>query len=250
MIDNKNIVLAVVLSIIILVGFDMFFAKDRPAPPPGDQPRTEQTTPGQAPGIPAAPSKPGTAVSSPPEVPGAAIPSAPGVPSAGELRSARKAILEKGPRVAISTPSLHGSINLTGGGIDDLSLVRYRETLDPTSPEIVLLIPKDAEKAYYAEFGWVASDGQPVPGPETPWRASRGTLSLENPVTLTWDNGQGLKFSRTYAVDENFMFTVSQKVLNTGAKPATLYPYGLLSRRGTPEVTGFYILHEGLMGVF
>ncbi len=250
MIDNKNIVLAVVLSIIILVGFDMFFAKDRPAPPPGDQPRTEQTTPGQAPGIPAAPSKPGTAVSSPPEVPGAAIPSAPGVPSAGELRSARKAILEKGPRVAISTPSLHGSINLTGGGIDDLSLVRYRETLDPTSPEIMLLIPKDAEKAYYAEFGWVAGDGQPVPGPETPWRASRGTLSLENPVTLTWDNGQGLKFSRTYAVDENFMFTVSQKVVNTGAKPATLYPYGLLSRRGTPEVTGFYILHEGLMGVF
>ncbi|MCH7832330.1 MAG: membrane protein insertase YidC [Proteobacteria bacterium] len=261
MIDNKNIVLAVVLSIIILVGFDMFFAKDRPDPPPGDQPGTEKTVPGQAPGVPAAPSKPGTAVPSvpgapgaaipsAPGAPGAAIPSAPGVPSVGELRSARKAILEKGLRVRISTPSLHGSINLTGGGIDDLSLVRYRETLDPTSPEIVLLIPKGAEKAYYAEFGWVSGDGQPVPGPETPWQASRGTLSPETPVTLTWDNGQGLKFSRTYAVDENYMFTVSQKVVNTGVKPATLYPYGLLSRRGTPEVTGFYILHEGLMGVF
>ncbi|MEE9196108.1 MAG: membrane protein insertase YidC [Alphaproteobacteria bacterium] len=256
MIDNKNIVLAVVLSIIILVGFDMFFAKDRPAPAPGDQPGTEKTAPGttstptpsQAPGIPA-PSTPGTAVPSPPGGPGAAIPSAPGVPSAAELKSARKVILEQGSRVRISTPGLHGSINLTGGGIDDLSLARYRETLDPTSPEIVLLIPKGAEKAYYAEFGWVAGDGQPVPGPETPWRANRGTLSSENPVTLTWDNGQGLKFSRTYAVDENYMFTVSQKVVNSGAKPATLYPYGLLSRRGTPEVTGFYILHEGLMGV-
>jgi len=88
MIDNKNIVLAVVLSIIILVGFDMFFAKDRPAPPPGDQPRTEQTTPGQAPGIPAAPSKPGTAVSSPPEVPGAAIPHSqrPGGAVGGRIR--------------------------------------------------------------------------------------------------------------------------------------------------------------------
>ena len=110
MIDNKNIVLAVVLSIIILVGFDMFFAKDRPAPPPGDQPRTEQTTPGQAPGIPAAPSKPGTAVSSPPEVPGAAIPSAPGVPSAGELNRPARRSLKKAPgsrsaRPACTAPS-------------------------------------------------------------------------------------------------------------------------------------------------
>ncbi|MAF95520.1 MAG: membrane protein insertase YidC [Rhodospirillaceae bacterium] len=261
MIDNKNIILAVVLSIIILVGFDMFFAKDRPAPPPGEQPGTEKTAPGttsaptstptpsQTPGIPAVPSKPGAAIPSVPGAPGAAVPGAPGVPSAGEWRSARKAILEKGSRVRISTPSLHGSINLTGGGIDDLSLVRYRETLDPASPEIVLLIPKGAEKAYYAEFGWVAGDGQPVPGPETPWRANRGALGSETPVTLTWDNGQGLKFSRTYAVDENYMFTVTQKVVNSGSKPATLYPYGLLSRRGTPEVTGFYILHEGLMGV-
>ena len=248
MIDNKNIVLAVVLSIIILVGFDMFFAKDPPVPPPGDQPGTEKTAPGTTTTPTPTPSQ-APAIPAPPGAPGAAIPSPTGVPSAGELRSARKAILEKGSRVQISTPGLHGSINLTGGGIDDLSLARYRETLDPTSPEIVLLIPKGAEKAYYAEFGWVAGDGQPVPGPETPWRANRGTLSPKNPVTLTWDNGQGLKFSRTYAVDENYMFTVSQKVVNTGAKPATLYPYGLLSRRGTPEVTGFYILHEGLMGV-
>ena len=246
MIDNKNIVLAVVLSIIILVGFDMFFSKDRPTPPPGEQPGTEKTAPGttstptpsQAPGIPA------------PSTPGAAVPSVPGVPSVGDWKSARKAILGKGPRVTISTPSLYGSINLTGGGIDDLSLVRYRETLDPASPEIVLLIPKGAEKAYYAEFGWVAGNGQPVPGPETPWRAGGDTLSPETPVTLTWDNGQGLKFSRTYAVDGDYMFTVTQKVKNSGNKPAILYPYGLLSRRGTPEVTGFYILHEGLMGVF
>ncbi len=248
MIDNKNIVLAVVLSIIILVGFDMFFAKDSPVPPPGDQPGTEKTAPGTTTTPTPTPSQ-APAIPAPPGAPGAAIPSPTGVPSAGELRSARKAILEKGSRVQISTPGLHGSINLTGGGIDDLSLARYHETLDPTSPEIVLLIPKGADKAYYAEFGWVAGDGQPVPGPETPWRANRGTLSPKNPVTLTWDNGQGLKFFRTYAVDENYMFTVSQKVVNTGAKPATLYPYGLLSRRGTPEVTGFYILHEGLMGV-
>ena len=103
MIDNKNIVLAVVLSIIILVGFDMFFSKDRPAPPPGDQPGTEQPAPGttstptpsQAPGLPA-PSTPGTAIPALPGAPGAAIPSAPGMASAEEWRSVRKTIIKKG----------------------------------------------------------------------------------------------------------------------------------------------------------
>ncbi|MEE8223135.1 MAG: membrane protein insertase YidC, partial [Alphaproteobacteria bacterium] len=153
------------------------------------------------------------------------------------------------PRVRIDTPRMHGSIALTGGRLDDLTLADYRETLDPDSAEIVVLIPKGDKKAYFAEFGWVAGNGEPVPGADTVWRADAKTLSLETPVTLTWNNGQGLTFSRTYAVDDKYMFTVTQKVENAGAKPATLYPYGLISRRGTPEVSGFYIIHEGLMGV-
>ena len=144
---------------------------------------------------------------------------------------------------------MHGSIALTGGRLDDLTLADYRETLDADSAEIVVLIPKGDKNAYFAEFGWVSPDGQPVPNAETVWKTRAKTLSPETPVTLTWNNGQGLNFSRTYAVDENYMFTITQKVANTGTKPATLYPYGLISRRGTPEVSGFYLIHEGLMGV-
>ncbi len=249
MIDNRNMLLAVLLSIAILLGFEMYFSSTRPPPPPPDEQAAVQqtpTVPDQAPQSPIAgtPSLPAT-----PAKPAGAIPSIPGMPEAGGQLAARQALLKNGARVKINTPRLHGSIDLNGGRIDDLTLADYRETLDPASPEIVLLIPKGANKAYFVEFGWVADDGQAVPGTDTPWRANRDTLSPESPVTLTWDNGQGLTFSRTYAIDEDYMFTVTQKVKNTGNKAATLYPFGLISRRSTPEVTGFYILHEGLLGV-
>jgi len=237
MIDNRNMILAVVLSIAILVGFEMFFAETPPTPPPGEQQQTERmpSAPNQAPGA-QAPSLP-------------AIPSAPGVPTVADWNKPQNAILAVGPRIKIVTPRLFGSISISGARIDNLTLVDYRETLDPDSPEIVLLIPKGAPKAYFAEFGWVAAGGQAVPGADTVWQATRKTLAPETPVTLTWDNGQGLRFSRTFAVDNDYMFTVTQKVKNTGTSAVTLYPYGLISRRTTPEVIGFYILHEGLLGV-
>ncbi len=245
MIDNKNMVLAVILSIAILVGFEMYFTKTRPVPTDGlaqsEQARTK-------PGAPEAPTDQAVPIPSAPPQQGGAIPTAPGLPAAVE-GSSRKAILENGSRIRINTPRLHGSIALTGGRMDDLTLADYRETLDADSPEIVLLIPKGTKNAYYAEFGWVAETGQPVPDANTPWKADRKTLSPETPVTLTWDNGKGLKFSRTFAIDDQYMFTITQTVKNTGADAATLYPYGLISRRGTPEVSGFYIIHEGLMGV-
>ncbi|MEE9317604.1 MAG: membrane protein insertase YidC [Rhodospirillales bacterium] len=255
MIDNRNLVLAVVLSIIILLGFDAFFSKDRP-----DQPPDEQQTAQQAPTPPdqktAQPQAPGADATAPrpaflptPAKPGAGVPAPPGAPTAKDWRSSRQAVLKNGSRIRIATPRLVGSIALTAGRIDDLTLTAYRETLDPQSPEIVLMVPKGTEKAYYAEFGWVADEGQPVPGADTLWQANRDTLTPETPVTLTWDNGKGLKFSRTYAIDKEYMFTVTQKVKNQSGATATLYPYGLISRRGTPEVTGFYILHEGLVGV-
>jgi YidC/Oxa1 family membrane protein insertase len=237
MIDNKNMLMAVLLSIAILVGFEMYFSATRPPPPPEDEQAAAQQTPPapgqpsqapQASGTPPVPQSPSAGAPSLPAAPGTpqakpagAIPAIPGMPEAGGQLAARQALLKNGARVKINTPRLHGSIALNGGRIDDLTLADYRETLDPASPEIVLLIPKGANKAYFAEFGWVADDGQAVPG----------------------------TFSRTYAIDKNYMFTITQKVKNTGAKAATLYPFGLISRRSTPEVTGFYILHEGLLGV-
>jgi len=159
------------------------------------------------------------------------------------------ALLKNGDRIKIETPRLHGSIALIGGRMDDLSLPDYRETLEPDSDEIVLLIPKGAKDAYFAEFGWVPGGGQTVPTADTVWKSDRKTLSQETPVTLTCDNGKGLKFSRTIAIDDKYMFTITQSVKNTGTSAATLFPYGLISRRSTPEVSGFYIIHEGLMGV-
>jgi YidC/Oxa1 family membrane protein insertase len=139
---------------------------------------------------------------------------------------------------------------LAGGDIDDLLLIDYREELDPDSQEIVLLSPSGAPKAYYARFGWVGADGVRVPDADTPWRADSTTLKPGRPVTLRWENGAGLRFTRILALDENYMFTVTQRAENDGAEAVKLFPYGLISRRGTPDVTGFYILHEGLLGVF
>ena len=249
--DQRNMLLAVVLSVVIIIGFQFFFESRRPPPPETPQ----QTQQPQAPeGVrdprgAQVPERPAAV----PQVParGAEVPSVPGTTQAAPaVVDDRRVMLTKSKRVKIRSPRLHGSIALTGGRIDDLTLADYRETIDPSSPEIIFLSPHGAPDAYFAEYGWVPADGVAVPGPDTPWTADRDVLAPGSPLTLTWDNGQGLRFSRTYAIDENYMFTVTQRIENTGGAPAALYPYGLISRWGTPEVTGFFILHEGPLGVF
>jgi len=246
MIDNKNLIMAVVLSIAILVGFETFFAKKPVAPPPGEK-AGKQVAAGNMPSAAISAAVPSAATT--PGAQGAAIPSIPGTPQGTEFAASIQTALKKSPRIQINTPRLSGSIALKGAIIDDLTLVKYRENLDPDSPEIVLLTPKGTEKAYYAQYGWVAPGGEAVPGPDAVWHANQKTLTPESPVTLTWSNGQGLKFSRTFTIDKNYMFSVTQKVENASTKPASLHSFGLISRRGTPETTGFYILHEGPMGV-
>ena len=126
----------------------------------------------------------------------------------------------RGDGVKIDTPALHGSVNLVGGRIDDLTLAQYHETPDPKSPEIVLLAPAGTPAAYYAEFGWVPQGaGIATPTATTRWTADGTALTPDKPLTLTWDNGQGLVFERKIAVDPDFMFTVTQSVRNTGANP-------------------------------
>ncbi|MCB2102545.1 MAG: membrane protein insertase YidC, partial [Rhodobacterales bacterium] len=189
-----------------------------------------------------APGAAGTA----PQVPGGAA-----VAPAGTLDRAA-ALAQEGPRLPIRSPRRHGSIALMGARLDDVTLANYHVELSKDSAEVSLLSPKGAANPYYAEFGWVAGGGQAValPGPNTPWTADAEALTPEKPVTLTWDNGQGLVFKRTIALDTNYMFTVKQTVENTGAAPVTLFPYGLIARFGTPKTSGFYILHEGPLGVF
>ncbi|HHY48678.1 MAG TPA: membrane protein insertase YidC, partial [Alphaproteobacteria bacterium] len=149
--------------------------------------------------------------------------------------------------------SLAGSINLVGGRIDDLLLRKYHETVDPNSPQITLLTPAGAPDAYFVEQGWVNVPGGSiaVPKDDTVWtvEGDNQTLTEATPVTLRYDNGAGLVFRRTFAIDENYLFTVTQSVENTGTESATLFPYARVARHGTPRTAHFFILQEGPFGV-
>lgn len=239
MIENKNMILAIVLSIAILVLFETFF-KTTPPPAPINEAAQQAPANGAAP-------LPGVPNAATPGVPGA--PGAPVPPTAALLEQSRNQALAAAPRVRIDSPRLHGSISLNGGVIDDVTLRDYRETIDRNSAEIVMLSPRGAANAYFAGYGWAGAEGQSVPGLDTVWTADRNTLELDRPVTLRWDNGSGLIFTRKISIDANYMFTIEQGVENTTGTAMTLYPYGLLSRYGTPHTTNFYILHEGLLGV-
>src|SRR6516162_8238709 len=235
--EQRNLLIAIVLSVGILIAFQFVFERMRPAQPPGSSPGTPVT----------APAAPSTTTQSPPAAQGAGA-SAPGV-APTQAAETREAAIAEQPRIKIDTPRLHGSINLLGARLDDLTLANYHETVDPKSSEVVLLSPTGAQNAYLAEFGWVAaSPDVKLPGPQTRWASSGGQLTRTTPITLTWDNGQGLVFGRTISVDKNYMFTVTDSVRNTGSTPVKLSPYGLVSRTGIPHVAGYYILHEGLAG--
>jgi YidC/Oxa1 family membrane protein insertase len=235
MIDNRNMVLAIVLSIAIIIGFQVFYEMPRFRA----QQEAEQ----------AAPTTQETDVPRPTAPPGAPAPALPGAaPSAAD----REAVLASGRRLRIDSPRLRGSISLVGGRVDDLTLADYRESLAPDSPGIVLLSPPGTEKAYFAEFGWQAGSGQAValPDADTPWQADAEALAPDAPVTLSWDNGAGLVFTRRFELDRDYMLSVTQRVENHGTEPVTLYPFGLVLRQGTPSTLGFFILHEGPLGVF
>jgi YidC/Oxa1 family membrane protein insertase len=221
MLDQKNLILAIVLSIAIIFGFQFLFPP-APVPPAPPQPAVQQGQ--QLPVM-------GT--------------------EASQIRVVDRAeALAATARVAFEGPRVHGSINLVGGRIDDLTLRQYRETVDPDSPEVVLLSPRSAPHGYYADFGWAAGPGVPVPGADTVWTADRDRLTPDTPVTLAWDNGHGLLFEQTFTLDANYMFTVVQRVRNTGETPVGVAPYARVQRIGTPPTLGYFILHEGPYGVF
>src|SRR5947209_4418076 len=262
--NDKNTIIAIVLSAIVLLGWQYFIGmpqmekqrqeallkqqqqqQQQQAPAPGGGPApgvTPAPTTVPAPGTPPAP---GTVAQ-----PGA--PPAPGQAPPAAQNQTREAVLGASPRIPIDTPRLKGSIALKGARLDDLALTQYRETVDPKSPPIVLLSPSGTERPFYAEFGWVPGAGATakLPNADTVWRQEgTGALTLEKPITLTYDNGEGLTFRRTIAVDDKYLFTARDEVTNKAAEPVTLFPYALISRHGTPHTEGYYILHEGLVGV-
>ncbi|MCO5090425.1 membrane protein insertase YidC [Bosea sp. (in: a-proteobacteria)] len=238
--DNRNLLLAIVMSVVVLLGWQFFYGmpqmeKQKQIAQQNQQAQSQQAPAGSAP----APATPGQPAGS----------AAPGTAAAQAVGS-REQALALSPRVRIDTPRIAGSLALTGARIDDVSLKAYHETVDPKSPNIVLFSPPGGPDAYYSDFGWVAAPGTAValPNATTVWRADGEVLSPGKPVTLSWDNGQGLVFTRVVSVDENAMFTIRDSVENKGAAAVTLFPYGQIVRQGRPHTLGYYVLHEGLVG--
>lgn len=226
--QNKNLILAVVLSGIVLLGWQVFFPAQDPAASVTSTTVLETSD--------------GSVVLPPPSDATGNIPVDTATPDATAV--------EQAARVKIDTDRVQGSISLAGGRIDDLSLKDY--TVDLDSDEIVtLLTPIGTEAPYYAVYGWAPGGnlGQnDVPGANTIWTVASGdTLTVDTPVTLTWANAKGLTFQRTIAIDENYLFSVTQSVQNDGSDSARLAAYGIVARHGTPDVSKYFVLHEGLV---
>ncbi|TAL01243.1 MAG: membrane protein insertase YidC [Rhodospirillaceae bacterium] len=225
--EQQNFLIAAVISLAILIGWQTYFA---PKPQPKPVASATQTRENTAPVVGG-----GTTT----------VPNADGSPSIPAPVT--------GPRLAVRTPHLHGEIALTGLRFDDITLATYHETHDLSSPEITLLSPASAPKPYYAEEGWISeSPTTKVPGPDTVWTPENpdATLTDTTPVVVTWDNGEGLRFVRTIHVDQNYLFTTEQTVENHGDKAVTLYPYALVARLDKPEFKQIYLSFEGPLGVF
>ncbi|MBA3051104.1 MAG: membrane protein insertase YidC [Alphaproteobacteria bacterium] len=226
--NSRNTILFVVIAAIMLLAYSYFVmqpqAERRRA---AQQAATEQTT-----------DAPVTAPS----------------PSAAVFTEDRTVALARGgARVPIQTETVTGSLSLRGARIDDLFLTGYQETNEADSPPVELFRPEGMRHAYQAQFGWNGPNVPGgVPGPATPWRLTEGaTLTPTTPVTLTWDNGAGLRFTRRIAVDAQYLFTVTDTVANFSAQPITIAPWGRIERQGVPDVLGRnQILHEGGIGTF
>ncbi|GGC53721.1 membrane protein insertase YidC [Siccirubricoccus deserti] len=226
--DNKRLLAAIAISIGILLTFELFNRPAREAQLAQQRQQAEQVQQSQQ----AAPRPVGPLGAPTDASPAAGTPRAPGA------------------RLPVDGPKVQGTISLRGARLDDLVLRDYHETVDRASPLVRLLAPREGAAPYYAQWGWTAADGRtPVPGNDTDWQAEGGRLAPGNPVTLRWDNGQGQVFEIGFALDENYMFTAEQRVRNTGAEAVQLLPWARIRRESTPPTQGFYILHEGFVGV-
>jgi YidC/Oxa1 family membrane protein insertase len=224
--DNKNLILAVLLSVLVLLGWTWASGKFFPtANPPST--KVEQ----------------GERVPAPPPT---AQPSAPATPKATK---SVPAALASAPRVSIRTPSLSGSINLKGAQIDDLLLVDQKQTIARNSPPVRLLSPLGAPGAYIAQFGWTAQGAQ-APTLDTVWTADSQQLTPGHPVTLSTQMADGARYQLRIAVDEGYLFTVRQSVLNASGKPLTVRPMGLLSRADQSHDPDSWTNHVGPISVF
>lgn len=222
--ENRNLIIAILLSVGIIFGFNYFFeskSSEKGMAPPQQNLSQDLKDTGPQP---------------------QAQPDVPLVPL--------EKLLESREHVDILTPTLQGTLDLKGARFDDLKLRHYHLTVDPQSPEIILFSPEGTKDPYYAEFGWVsASKEVNLPTSETTWAIEGKSLTPESPLILKWNNGQGLYFERIISIDDQYLFTVTDRVENKSSQTIILNPYGLISRGGTLPLSGYYALYEGPIGV-
>ena len=230
--DNRNLLIAVMLSMLVLLGWSYLSEQYFPSPEPA--PAATSTTP-----------QPNAAAPAPTAAP-AAPTAGPAIPAQMQTRAA---VLSSTPRVRIETPNLKGSINLKGAQIDDLTLESHRGSIDEASQPVRLLSPLGARNSVAASFGWVGPAGW-VPTLDTMWTADRSTLTPSQPVTLTTTLPSGMRYAIRIAVDDGYLFSVRQSVANGTAGPVTVRPIGLVSRSNQSADVSSWTHHVGPIGVF
>lgn len=234
--DQKNLILAIALSLAILLGWQTLVEQPKQEQAQAERERQELAA-GRDPdtiGVPDLPAPDRVAQDLAQAVP----------------RDRTEVLAEdEGRRIEIETGSYRGSINLTGGRFDDLTLRNYRQSVEPDSPNITLLSPRGSENPYFAEYGWLTGNGSVTGGGQTRWSSRDTKLTSENPVVLTARTEDGLQLTRTISVDERYMFTINDKIENIGTAAVNVSPFGRVTRVNTPDTRGFFILHEGPIGV-
>ncbi len=231
--DQRRLLLAIAFSVAIIFGWELLMPKPhRPTPP-------------QMAANPTASS--GTAAPATAPLPSPTVGATPQDAGAAPVAPPREV-----PRLRIAADRVEGSISLVGARVDDILLRDYRETVAKDSPNVRLLEPTGDPQPGFVQFGWSAAAGSHVklPGNDTLWTASSSVLTTEKPVTLSWDNGEGAVFEIVFSIDADFMLTAEQRVRNNSGEPVSLYAWSRIRRDYTPQVAGYYILHEGLIGVF
>ena len=217
--NQKNLFLAIIISMAIIFGFQLL------VPQPERAPVTEENNAQESVSL---------------DIKG----------TTSAILLDRNQVLEETVRVTFNNSKIKGSINLEGGFIDDLVLEEYRETLDPTSDFIGFLNPLGSEDAYYLDTGWVSPDSSiELPNNKSKWTADKSSIGINDPVKITWTNSQNITFEKIITLDEHYLFSVDQRVINNSDKSFDLYPFGLSKRQGLPEMQNFFILHEGPLSV-
>ena len=217
--DQKNLLLAILASLVVLLGFQLLF-------PTKDVPKIDNAQ------------EINDSFAPEPEL-------------IAELPKDRNEIINESARINIENQFINGSVNLTGARIDDIILKKYLTDLSPDSDNVKLLSPKGSENSYFAEYGWVTDNNSKIelPNANTIWKSNRSTRSPSQPAVLTWDNGNGIIFKKTISLDEEYMFNIEQTIINNTSEEIKIYPYGLINRTGLPKLSGLFILHEGPIGV-